>query len=93
MAQKTLKVNQEELERIIESAIKKYVNGKIDRIALHLTEQDAQLDEIKPLLEGIKTTKVTSRILVRIVVWTFGFMISIASAYLLFNQVIKTLFP
>lgn len=91
MAQKLLKVSQDDLERIIEMAVKKYVNGKIDRIAAHLVEQDIKIDELKPLLQGYNNTKITSRIVTRVVAWAFGLLISIGSAYLLINQILTTL--
>ena len=90
MAKNKLTVDKDDLKQFIEAVIQKYVNGKIDRIAAHLTKQDNDIAEIrafKPLLEGLQTTKTTTRVLMRVLAWMFGGAVSIGSAYLLFNQI------
>ena len=47
----------QEMKEIIEKQIKETVNGKIDKIALHLQEVSEKIDELKPVNSGMRVIK------------------------------------
>lgn len=75
----------ESLPPAVDAAVQKYVNGKIDKIAIHLKEQDETMEQLKVLLEDKKFLQQLWSVLK----FLGGMVVSVGTAYLLFKRLLK----
>ncbi len=86
MGKKPTGVDNSVLEVAVEKAVKKYVNGKIDRLQkcmdLHNVRHEADMAEIKPFLLAAKDIAAV----VRVGKWIGGIGLGFAAAWITFRS-------